>query len=112
MIPVAGIVVDLNIDRAFWVNISDYLARNPGLIDTGPYVIPVSTTNEFSNDTFTGSFRNSFGVAPRVDLARVTDLYLSDDPAERWQGFLGLISRQWRFTRVTPLIPSARSRAV
>jgi hypothetical protein len=104
MIPVAGIVVDLNIDRAFWVNISDYLARNPGLTNTDPYVIPVSATNEFSNDTFTGSFRNSFGVAPRVDLARVTDLYLSDDPAERWQGFLGLISRQWRFTRVTPLM--------
>lgn len=49
-VPVVGIVYDPEKKRSVWVNISDFLRSHPGVIENGPFAIPVS--NEFSDDTF------------------------------------------------------------
>jgi hypothetical protein len=103
-IPIAGIVVDQEAGKAFWVNISDFLSQNPNLIESGPYVIPVSEQNEFDIESFGASFRRSFSYFTTSDAAHAADLFFSHMPSERWEGFLGLIAGRTRNGRLVPLI--------
>jgi hypothetical protein len=103
-VPVAGIVVDLDIGKAFWVNISEYLSQNPEVANNGPYVIPVPDTREFDRDTFGTVFRKAFAFSAPADLSHAADLFLSARLSERWQGFLGLVAGESRYARLVPLL--------
>jgi hypothetical protein len=59
VLPVSGVVVDPVSGRAGWCDITAYLHENPGVIQTGPFRIPVPSTQEFNAATFEG-FRQHF----------------------------------------------------
>ncbi len=47
-----GIVYDPDLSKAFWVDISDYTRLNPAILNQKNHSIRVSSSNEFSEQTF------------------------------------------------------------
>ncbi|WP_462267723.1 DUF4365 domain-containing protein [Mucilaginibacter sp.] len=47
-----GIVYDPKLERAFWVNITAYLKRNPQVLQQNHHAIRIETSNEFSLSSF------------------------------------------------------------
>ncbi|TCL63321.1 uncharacterized protein DUF4365 [Hydrogenispora ethanolica] len=52
ILPIIGIVYNPQDNNAVWVDISEYLKSNSALINKGPYVIKISKSNLFSQETF------------------------------------------------------------
>lgn len=51
-VPVVGIVYDPERRLAVWINISEFLRLHPGVIENGPFTIPIPAKSVFGDDTF------------------------------------------------------------
>ncbi len=52
ILPIAGIVYDLDLEKAYWVNITEYLKSNSQIIPKNSHNIRIDRINEFSPETF------------------------------------------------------------
>jgi len=52
ILPIAGIVYDLELEKAYWVNITEYLKSNSRVLLKNSHNIRVDKINEFSPETF------------------------------------------------------------
>jgi hypothetical protein len=59
VLPVTGIVVDPASRRAGWCDVTAYLRDNPDAIESGPFRIPIPSTQMFAAETF-DAFRQHF----------------------------------------------------
>jgi len=59
LLPVAGIVYDEELNKAFWINISSYIKSNPEILNKESHIIRISPEQEFSFDKF-DEFKNYF----------------------------------------------------
>lgn len=103
-LPIAGIVVDTDKAQAFWVNISRFLANNSGVIESGPYNIPVSASQVLDGTTFYGPFRRAFPYTNRAQLEASADRFVSTNVIERWQGLWELVGTPLRSDRLVPVL--------
>lgn len=90
VIPVIGIVYDPEKEKAFWVNITEFLNETSDLIDTGPYIIHVSSSQEFNSVSIVKiqkEYQNNLKLSKPYELA---ELLFSDNVGDRWQGFFGI----------------------
>lgn len=58
-LPVAGFVYNPNNDTIYWVDIKEFILKNPGIIENGPFNIPLPIENIFDLNSF-DSFYNHF----------------------------------------------------
>lgn len=58
-LPIAGIVYLPSETKAYWIDITEYLQKNPSLVEHGPYTIKVDKSNPFDIESF-GRFFNKF----------------------------------------------------
>ncbi len=54
LMPVAAIIYDPQREVAAWMDITEYLARSPILIESGPYDIEIPAAQSFCSETFQG----------------------------------------------------------
>ncbi|PWK80446.1 uncharacterized protein DUF4365 [Mucilaginibacter oryzae] len=52
ILPIVGIVYDLEFNKAYWVNITEYLKVNPQVLLNKSHNIRIDKCNEFSAETF------------------------------------------------------------
>ncbi|MEN6463422.1 MAG: DUF4365 domain-containing protein [Syntrophomonas sp.] len=58
-LPVVGLVYNPKNDIIYWVDIKEFILKNPNIIENGPYNISLPIENIFNLDTF-NSFSNHF----------------------------------------------------
>jgi hypothetical protein len=59
LLPVAGIVYDEELNKAFWINVSAYIKSNPEILNKNSHTIHISEECEFSFEKF-DDFKNHF----------------------------------------------------
>ena len=52
ILPIAGIVYDVDLEKAYWVNITEYLKNNSQVTLKNSHNIRIDRINEFSSETF------------------------------------------------------------
>jgi hypothetical protein len=72
-LPIAVIVYGPTDNHAVWYDITEYLTQHPKVIETGPYIVDIPSSQEFSNKTFKDfdshfhsylePYKHKFGVA-------------------------------------------------
>jgi hypothetical protein len=56
-LPIVGIVYVPSDKKAYWIDITEILQKNPNLVENGPYNIKISKTNIFDKDSFVSFFK-------------------------------------------------------
>lgn len=57
-LPVAGLVYNPENDTIYWIDIKEFISNNPGIIESGPYNIPIPIENIFNRDTFNSFYKH------------------------------------------------------
>jgi len=103
-IPIALIAYDPQTSLSGWLDVTGYIRRNPEALDRDYTTLTIySTARSFNVDTFQGEFKATFqDYRLEADLFGFADLMASNDPEDKFRGFLGLLShRTSRFSRLT-----------
>lgn len=101
-IPIALITYDPETSSSGWLDITGYIRRNPKTLDQGYTTLTIEST-EFNVATFQSEFKGTFrAYRLEADLFGFADLMASNDPPNKFRGFLGLLSHPTsRFSRLT-----------
>lgn len=92
-----GIVYDADLDKAFWVDISEYIKSHPEVIKQETHTIRVSGGNEFSVATFSGFMSYCFQYKQELQdyehFGRSLELFSKvTEPTDCYEGMKALYS--------------------